>query len=61
MPEDIGLIDLHLHPKGLSKREFRTLEKIVDIYGRCLRICFPTHLEIFSRTATGLRMGGIEC
>jgi hypothetical protein len=46
--------------KQLSKREFRALEEIVNIYQRCLEMCFPTHLGILSRITIGLRMGSIE-
>jgi hypothetical protein len=58
MPEDIGLIDLHLHPKGLSKREFRALEEIlnINIYDRMFGDVLPTHLVILSRATIGLRM-----
>jgi hypothetical protein len=33
--------------KKLSRREFRALEEVVNIYiARCLEMCYPTHLGI---------------
>jgi hypothetical protein len=49
-----------LPSKQLSKREFRALEEIVNIYQRCLEMCFPTHLGILLRITIGLRVGSIE-
>ncbi|MDT7889918.1 MAG: hypothetical protein RQ885_13220 [Desulfurococcales archaeon] len=49
-----------LPSKQLSKREFRALEEIVNIYQRCLETCFPTHLGILLRITIGLRVGSIE-
>jgi hypothetical protein len=46
--------------KKLSRREFRALEEIVNIYSRMLGDVLPTHLGILSRTTTGLRMRSIE-
>jgi hypothetical protein len=42
--------------KQISRREFRALEEILNIYGRCLEMCFPTHLGILSRATIGIRM-----
>jgi hypothetical protein len=49
-----------LPSKQLSKREFRALEEIVNIYQRCLEMCYPTHLGILLGITIGLRMGSIE-
>jgi hypothetical protein len=47
--------------KQLSRREFRALEKVVNIYiARCLEMCYPTHLGILLGITIGLRMGSIE-
>jgi hypothetical protein len=46
--------------KKLSRREFRVLEEIENIYQRCLEMCFPTHLGILLRVTIGLRMGSTE-
>jgi hypothetical protein len=35
--------------KKLSRREFRALEEIVNIYSEVLEKCFPTHLEKSSK------------
>jgi hypothetical protein len=42
--------------KQISRREFRALEEILNIYRRCLEMCFPTHLGILSRATIGIRM-----
>jgi hypothetical protein len=47
-------------PKKLSRKDFRVLEEIVNIYQRCLEMCFPTHLGILWGITIGLRMRGIE-
>jgi hypothetical protein len=49
-----------LPSKKLSKREFRVLEEVVNIYQRCLEMCFPTHLGILSRIIVSRGMGSIE-
>jgi hypothetical protein len=50
-----------LPSKQLSRREFRALEEIVNIYiARCLEMCFLTHLGILWGITIGLRMGSIE-
>jgi hypothetical protein len=42
--------------KKLSRRDFRVLEEVVNIYTRMLGDGFPTHLGILSRATTGSRM-----
>jgi hypothetical protein len=49
-----------LPSKQLSRREFRALEEIVNIYQRCLEMCFLTHLGILWGITIGLRVGSIE-
>ena len=49
-----------LPSKKLSRREFRALEEILNIYGRMLGDVLPTHLGILSRATTGLRMKSTE-
>jgi hypothetical protein len=46
--------------KKLSRREFRALEEILNIYGRMLGDVLPTHLGILSRAIIGLRMKSTE-
>ena len=46
--------------KQISRRDFRALEEILNIYGRMLGDVLPTHLGILSRATTGLRMKSTE-
>ena len=46
--------------KQISRREFRALEEIVNIYSRMLGDVLPTHLGILSRAIIGLRMKSTE-
>jgi len=46
--------------KKLSRRDFKVLEEVVNIYSRMLEMCFPTHPGILSRATIGLRMKSTE-
>ncbi len=50
--QEIGVIP----SKQLSRRDFRALEEILNIYDRMYGDVLPTHLERSSRATIGLRM-----
>jgi hypothetical protein len=46
--------------KQISRREFRALEEILNIYSRMLGMYYPTHPGILSRAIIGLIMRSTE-